>query len=177
MGVNQQETLNDNYFFHHYFSRKRKMQATKNMLPVGERKAPDSSWLECQGASYLFCICYHFRQILQLMSMTEGCEITKLKQRLGQKILQIVLKLVGPDEFHPWLIATASQLFKHKSSKCNLAQLLGCFMEPRDHTWKPGKVQTQFRSLKGKKGGARDYRLFSLTSIPGKILVQTIKLW
>lgn len=42
------------------------------------------------------------------MSMTEGGEITKLKQRLGQKILQIVLKLVGPDEFHPWLIATAS---------------------------------------------------------------------
>lgn len=72
------------------------------------RKAPDSSWLECQDASYLFCICYHFRQILQSMLMTEGSEITKLEQRLDQKILQIVLKLVGPDEFHPRVIATAS---------------------------------------------------------------------
>lgn len=42
--------------------------------------------------------------------MTEGSEITKLEQRLDQKILQIVLKSVGPDEFHPWSIATASYL-------------------------------------------------------------------
>ena len=36
------------------------------------------------------------------MSMTEGGEITKLEQRLDQKILQmIVFKSVGPDGFHP----------------------------------------------------------------------------
>lgn len=177
MGANQQKTLNDNYFFHHYFSSKRKMQATKNTLPIGEERlqtVPDQS---ARVLHTFFCVCYQFRQILQSMSMTAEGEITKLKQRLGQKILQIALKSVGPDKFHPWVIATASQLFNHKSSRRNLAQLLGCFMEPRDHTWKPGKVQTQFRSLKGKKGGARDYRLFSLTSIPGKLLEQTIKLW
>lgn len=135
----------------------------------------DSSWLESQGVSYLFCICYRFRQILQSMSLTEGGEITKLEQRLDQKILQIVFKSIGPDEFHPRVTAPASYL---------TTKALGItspsfwdVTEPRDRTWKPGKVQTYFLSLKGKKGGARDYRLFSLTSIPGKILEQTIKLW
>lgn len=70
----------------------------------------DSSWLESQGILYLLCICYHFREVLQSMSMTEKDEMTKFKQRLDQKLLQIVFKSVGPDEFHPRVIAPASYL-------------------------------------------------------------------
>lgn len=70
----------------------------------------DSSWLQSQGISYLFCICYHFRQVLQSMSITEKYEMTKLNQRLDQKLLQIAFKSVGPDEFHRWIIVPASYL-------------------------------------------------------------------
>lgn len=36
--------------------------------------------------------------------------MTKLNQRLDQKLLQIVFKSVGPNEFHRWIIVPASYL-------------------------------------------------------------------
>lgn len=73
------------------------------------------------------------------MSATRG-EITKLYQRLDQKILQIVFKSVGPDECKRRVIAPASYL----TTKALGVTSPGFWdvTEPRDHTWKSGKVQT-----------------------------------
>lgn len=74
------------------------------------------------------------------MSMAEEDEITKLEQRLDQKILQIVFKSARPDGFHPRAIAPAGYLTAEAVSVT--LRSFWDVMEPRDRTWKAGKVQT-----------------------------------
>lgn len=140
------------FFFYHYSSKR----TTPGAALQWRRQSMDRSWLDSQGVSYIFLPFFFFLYIIIAIDVNDrrGTSSQKLEQRMNQKISVLVSKSVGPEEYQRRVIAPGNYL----SPSHNLAQHLGCY-RPEGRTQKPGKVQSQFLPLKGKKRRSQDLQI------------------